>query len=151
MWEIKRRTRSNQGQITFEKEGYGVNIFLTSWIFAIWRTRGVDICLWIGSQQRRSSKGHRKLCNTEITYSHFTVLHFTDDKLTAWKNIAIKFSNAIRNVDSREEKQMQVLVIPLYFLLYSFTAINSHFTRNGLLGLIGHSSWVRDSLSGGES
>lgn len=36
-------------------------------------------------------------------------------------------------------------------LLYSFTGIDSYFTRNGRLGLIGHSFQVRDSFSGVKS
>lgn len=46
---------------------------------------------------------------------------------------------------------MQVASNPIVFLLYSFTGVDSHFTRNGRLGLIGHSSPARDSLCGVES
>lgn len=51
-------------QITSKKEGYGICISLTTWLFAMRRTQGVDICMWIGSHKRHSSKDHRKLCNT---------------------------------------------------------------------------------------
>lgn len=65
--------------------------------------------------------------------------------------VAIKLRNlpakSVKNVDSRTGKQMQVLEIPMYFFsFYSFTGIDSHFARNGLLGLIGHSSRVKDPL-----
>lgn len=47
-----------------------------------------------------------------------------EDKLTAWKNVAIKSTNTlaktIKDVDSGMGKQMQVLVILLYFLLLQF-------------------------------
>lgn len=66
--------------------------------------------------------------------------------------VAIKLRNlpakSVKNVDSRTGKQMEVLEIPMYlFSFYSFTGIDSHFARNGLLGLIGHSSRVKDPLS----
>lgn len=37
-------------------------------------------------------------------------------------------------------------IVILYFYFHSFTGIDSHFARNGLLGLIGHSSRVKDPL-----
>lgn len=65
------------------------------------------------------------------------------------ENVAIESSNTlaetIKNVDS-SGKTNAGAGNPIVFLLYSVTGIDSHFTRNGRLGLIGHSSPKRDSL-----
>lgn len=59
-------------------------------------------------------------------------------------------AGTLKNVDSGRKTNASA-GNPIVFLLYSFTGFDSHFTRNGRLGLIGHSSPVRDSLCGVES
>lgn len=83
------------------------------------KERGMDIGMWIGSHERHSSKGHRKLCNTPRPLIATLQSCISWGQTESKENIAIKSSNTlaktIKQVDSREEKQMQVLVIPLYF------------------------------------
>lgn len=78
-----------------------------------------DIGMWIGSHKRHSSKGHRKLCNTPRSLIATLQSCISWGQTDSEENVAIKSSNTlaktIKKVDSGEEKQMQVLVIPLYF------------------------------------